>query len=106
MDPDMLLQLRRTGSLVELEDGSEGVPVTLQYRGELEGASRAERRGHLRGEFERIAGEAGVTVDPETVSAASQTIEGVLPVDRYDELVKDLRERNVRVDILIDREIT
>jgi hypothetical protein len=105
MDQDLLRQLRKTHRLVTTADGSEGVPVTLQYRLDAEGSSRAERRGFLRAEFQRAAEEFGVEVDPETVSAVSKTIEGVFPVENFAELVKEFRDRDIRVDIVTDRKL-
>jgi hypothetical protein len=46
-----------------------------------------------------------VEVDPETVSAVSNTIEGVFPVERFAELVKEFRDRDIRVDIVTDRKL-
>lgn len=109
MDIKLLNKLRQLGAIEHTDAGADGVRVSLQYRSRLTDSSRARRRDILKNEFERIAHDLvseGVKVDLESMSISGQTVEAVLPVDKYDHLTDELNKQNVRVDPLTTEQVT
>jgi len=101
-------KLEKLGALVTLHTGAQGVRVSLQYTPGLAEHSRSARRDTLRTEFERVAqsiASQGAEVDLDSISVSGQTVDACLPIDQYEELISKLHEQQIRVDLLVDREI-
>jgi len=108
MDRHQIEKLTQLGELVDLGSGRKGVRVSLQYQPRLTQRERDARRDLLRHEFASVAADLqprGAVVDLDSLSLSAQTIEAVLPLDRIDELERELGDRDVRVDLLIDRDV-
>lgn len=108
MDVKMLKKLRQLGAIEHLDAGTDGVRVSLQYRSRLTDPSRARRRDILKSQFERIAHDLvseGAKVDLDSMSISGQTVEAVLPVDKYDDLTNELSKQDVRVDPLTTEQV-
>jgi hypothetical protein len=79
------------------------VRVTLQTFAPLPPLSRPQRKRLLQERFQDLAEEfrtTGLTVDLDAVSVSGQTAEAVIPADRFEELVRNLGKKEVRVDRL------
>jgi S-methylmethionine-dependent homocysteine/selenocysteine methylase len=108
MDPHVLQKLEKLDALVPLRAGTKGVRVSLQYKPSLTELSRSSRRNALRAKFEQVAHSIepqGAEVDLDSISVSAQTIEALLPIDYYEELISNLNKQDIRVDLLIDRQI-
>lgn len=108
MDLKLLKKLRQLGAIEHLDAGADGVRVSLQCRLKLTEQSRIRRRDVLKSEFERIADDLskeGVKVDLDSISVSGQTVEAVLPLDKYDDLTDKLSKQDVRVDPLTTEQI-
>lgn len=109
MDLKLLKKLRELGAIEHLEAGADGVRVSLQYRSRLTEPSRDRRRDILISEFKRIAHDLiteGAKVDLNSISVSGQTVEAVLPLDKYDQLTDELSKQDVRVDPLTTEQLT
>lgn len=109
VDMKLLKKLRQLGAIEHLDAGADGVRVSLQYRSRLADPSRARRRDILKSEFERIAHDLiteGAKVDLDSMSVSGQTVEAVLPLDKYDHLKDELSKQDVRVDPLTTEQVT
>jgi hypothetical protein len=106
MDAATRKRLRQLDLLEAVPSGQAGVRVSLQYCARLTETSLRARRAALRRKFEEIASEIaadGATLDVSSLSVAGQNAEAVLPLSQFDELARRLQERDVRVDVLLDR---
>ena len=82
--------------------------MTLQCNTRIEQVTRSARRSALRAEFEHIKQSLepqGAEVDLDSLSVTGQTVEALLPIDRYEELTNQLNQEGIRVDPLFDRRI-
>lgn len=102
MDDPAIAKLRRDEGLQTLPDGSEAVPVTLQYQGAMPALSRSERKQWLRERFARLYGE--LRLDLESVSPSGQTVEALCPVARLREIREKIEANEDRVDIVQTRQ--
>jgi len=108
MDSDLLRRLGEAGALSSLGEGVSGVKVSLQYQPKLKVASRKERREELHDCFAHVAEQiapTGAAVDLESISVLGQTVEAVLPVEEYEQIVAELEILEVRVDPVISRDV-
>lgn len=108
MNAQILDKLTKLGAIEQLPTGVPGVRVSLQYEPRLSLQSRDARRDLLRHEFERIAhalGAQGAKLDLDSVSVSGQTVEAIFPLDNYDRISQELSNQQIRVDLLIDRQI-
>ena len=104
----MIKNLIKSGNVERLSTGEEGVRVSLQYELKLTEPSRSARLNILRAKFECIAKQIklqGAEVDLNSISVSGQTVEAILPIDRWEQIFKKLSEEKIRVDLLIDRQI-
>lgn len=95
-------------ALVTTSKGLKGVRVSLQCRAAITGPSRDARRRSLRAAFENVADAIrtqGAEVNLDSISVSGQIAEAILPISSIDEITKALDEQDVRVDVLIDRQI-
>ena len=103
MDEDQIERLRRDQKLPVLPDGSAGVPISVQYRGEVPPLPRAERKRWLLEHFnglEHKLSHLGIHVNPETISVSGQTVEGICSVERLDEIRKEVDSEQHAVNIV------
>ncbi|PWU19764.1 MAG: hypothetical protein C5B50_05760 [Verrucomicrobia bacterium] len=103
MDQKLLEKLRQKQGLVQMPDGSEGVPVTLQFKGEVPAAPRPERKRWLINHFCGLGKQLAnfpVMIDPDSVSVSGQTVEAVCPTDRLSEFRAAVEPTGHRVDVL------
>lgn len=108
MDLKLVKKLRQLGAIEHLDAGADGVRVSLQCRLKLTDQSRTQRRDILKSEFERIAHDLsseGAKVDLDSMSVSGQTVEALLPLDKYDHLTDKLSKQDVRVDPLTTEQI-
>lgn len=101
MDDPALAKLRRDEVLQTLPDGSEAVPVTLQYQGPMPTLPRNERKQWLRDHFTRLYG--GLRLDLESVSPSGQTVKALCPVARFSEIREQIKANDDRIDIIRTR---
>ncbi len=98
-----LNKLRDQQGLVKLPDGTEGVPVTLQYRGHMPVMDRAGRKKWLQQQFGQVGttlGKSQIVLKLDTVSPSSQTVEAICPVENFSK-AKDLAKASgLRLDVL------
>src|SRR5258708_18511359 len=105
MDTEQLRRLGEAGALKELADGKRGVRVSLQYQPAVSEGTRQQRRDRLAACFSRVAADVearGASIDLGSLSPSAQTVEAVLPIDAYDDLVSELQSaHSVRVDPIV-----
>lgn len=104
----MLEKLYKLGAIKQLGTGTDGIRVSLQYEPRITEPSRSERRSILHDEFQRVAesiNKKGAEVDLNSISVSGQTVEAVLPISEYDEILDDLSTRGIRMDLLYDRQV-
>lgn len=109
MKSDNLRRLEQSESLRLLPDGTRGVHVSLQYQPRVTMGSRSDRNAVLVEHFKVLATailERGGSMDLSSVSTSGQTVEAVLPIAAYDELVAALAKQHVRVDPIVSRAAT
>jgi hypothetical protein len=99
---DSIARVRRDEGLRRLLDGSEAVPITLQYKGILPPLPREDRRDWLRERFREMYGE-DVQLDLGSVSASGQTVEALCSVEHLDELSRKIASNNDRIDVVRTR---
>jgi len=82
--------------------------VELRQPRVIEG-SRQERKDTLHGCFSHVAKTIalkGASVDLGSLSTLGQTVEAIIPVDLYDDIVSELQAtHNVRVDPIVARDV-
>ncbi len=98
MDDPVIRKLRRNNALHTLPDGSEAVPVTLQYQGPMPALPRNERKRWLGERFSRLYGE--LRLDLDSVSPSGQTVQALCPVQRLPEIREQTKANEDRVDIV------
>ena len=106
MDHDFK-KLHSLGCVTTLPNGENGVNVTLQCTKQFKGYSRQQRKEKLLKYFQTVVMElsSNCLVDLDSISVSGQTIEGVIAVKHFDELNQKLSNKNIRVDLVIDRQI-
>jgi|SRR5882724_1785123 len=103
MDEELIKKLRDQQNLLHMPDGSEGVAVTVQFKGSVPALPRQERKKWLLNHFSSIGKElAGIPlqIDNQSVSISGQTIEAVCAVDHLAELRAVVEPKGHRVDIV------
>ena len=108
MDAKLIQHLQNQEQLASLPSGEKGVRVTLQYQPRLNQPTLAARRSDLRDRFAHVAAEfkpAGVCVDLDAISITGQTVNAIVPLDKFDAIEQSLNERSMRVDVSMDRQI-
>lgn len=108
MDASVISHMRDTGQLIELPAGEDGVPVTIQWQGRFDSATRHERRMRLETLFGELAQEClerGALLDLGAVSPSAQTVRAVVPLADLDTICADLENRGFRVDVIVDTEV-
>ena len=108
MDTNQSRKLRQLELLEALPSGVQGVRVSIQYLPRMSKGSRSERRALLEGRFRQIAGGLigdGGMIEFDTLSVSGQCLEAVVPINHYDQIEHRLREKNIRIDVLIDRQV-
>ena|SRR5689334_25207730 len=103
MDSAQRERLAARGLVVRDDAGQDAVRISLEYLPAVDGPSRAHRGEALRSTFERVAATpkaAGLKLDPESLSINGQLIEGVVPLDRYEAVARDLRDDDMRVQLV------
>lgn len=98
-ETNTIARLRRDEALRTLPDGTEAVPVTLQYQGSIPSLPRAERKQWLQKHFTDLYGE-DMQLDVDTVSPSGQTVQALCPVTHFDEIRRKLETSNDRLDIV------
>lgn len=98
-DSAAIARLRRDEALRTLPDGTEAVPVTLQYQGQVPSMPRDQRRQWLHEHFAGLYGEE-VQLDPGSVSPSGQTMEALCPVAQLGEVRRKVEANNDRLDIV------
>lgn len=107
MDIALVHRLQQEGGLARLDDGKLGVPITLQYRGEVPSKTRRECNEWLHRhfvEFNQTLTSAGIHLPPVSstaVSGSAQTLNTVVPLDQLDTLDTMMIGTNHRLDILV-----
>jgi hypothetical protein len=84
VDQHLIDKLRRDESLAKMQDGREGISVTVQYRGPVPAVSRSQRKEWLRDHFAKLGAELAnlpIRLDPASVSVSGQTVEATCAVD-------------------------
>jgi hypothetical protein len=102
MDEATVAKLRRQEALHTLPDGSEAIPVTLQYRGVVPPLPRQERKQWLRERFARLYGD--LRLNLETISPSAQTVDALFPVARFREIREQVEANEDRVDVVKTRQ--
>ncbi len=108
MDAKALAKLYKRGAVDRLSNGKDGIRVSLQYKSKLSTPSRSYRRTLLQETFENIAKvilSEGAEIDLNSLSVSGQTVEAVLPVDKYDNITDKLKAQDIRVDLLTDEQV-
>lgn len=109
MDPKLVSKLEALGMTESLPGGREGVRVALHYEPRLSVKNRDARRAELGSRFagaeERIR-PMGAIVDPTSLSVSGQSVEAVLPIGAYDDLVRGLADEHISVTPLVSRTVT
>lgn len=103
MDEQLINKLRDKQNLLQMPDGSEGVAVTMQFKGAVPALPRPERKKWLLQHFSSIGKElAGmpVQIDSVSVSVSGQTIEAICSVDRLADLRAVVEPKGLRVDVV------
>ena len=105
---DRLDELEQSGAVETLPSGGKGVRVTLQLPSGFQLLPRGDRRERLKTEFRRILQSVPVlmgTADVETISLWGETVEAVVPVEVYDDVLDQLDRQGVRVDPVVDVQV-
>ena len=101
--PQVVIQkLRQRQATVRLPDGSEGVPVTLQFRGTVPALDRAARKRWLGEQFNSIGGRfgsSGLVLKLDTVSPSAQTVEALCPIEGIDAVTRLAEASGLRLDV-------
>ncbi len=108
MKDSLKRKLSQLDLLEALPSGETGVRVTLQHTPRLTESSRADRRAFLDRRLSQIAkrlAATGCRVEIESLSVSGQTVEAVIPIDQYDEIEDQMKDEQIRLDVLMDRSI-
>ena len=107
MDMEKIHILQQEGGLARLHDGKLGVPITLQYRGQVPSKTRRECNEWLHQhfvEFNQTLTSAGIDLPPVSsaaVSGSAQTLNTVVALDQLEALDTMMIGTNHRLDILV-----
>ncbi len=102
-----LEKLRRLGLVRTMDDGSEGVAVTAQYRGAPTSSDRSAWKAEMEAWQQDLGGtlaKHGAKLVPNSMSLSAQTVEALVPTANLDQIADELRSDDVRVDLVIPRE--
>lgn len=108
MDERTTQKIERGGASTMLPDGRAGVQVSFQYRSSIGQGDTNVRRLRLMDEFRRLETELqpyGVRLAMNSLSPSAQTVEGIVPLDRFDEVNQRMTEQGVRVDVVVTRQV-
>jgi hypothetical protein len=103
MDNARQKRLKARGLVIPDSAGQDAVRVYLQYRSNVAGGSRAARRETLRKHFERVASEhsgSRLELDPASLSVSGQMIEALVPLEDYEQVVRDLAGDDLHIDLV------
>ncbi len=103
MDEHLIERLRRGQSLKKMQDGRDGVPVTVQFQGTVPFASRPERKEWLRQHFAQLGARLvhlPIQLDPASVSVSGQTVEATIALDCLSELRQTVESGGDKVEIM------
>lgn len=107
-DQSDLEKLRRLGLVRKLPDGTEAVKITAQYCGTPSSSDRGVWKAQMEA-WENLMSDklakVGAEIVPNSLSLSAQTVEAVVPTFRLDEVAKDLNKEDIRVDLVIPRQI-
>ncbi len=95
--------LRRRGGLTSLPDGSEGVPISMQFQGAVPPLSRPGRREWLQHHFEKVVGDLKsypLQVTSGTLSVSGQSLEAVTSTQSLTEVKKLIEAQGHEVKIV------
>ncbi len=109
MDESVKGKLEEQELLVDLPAGGVGVRVSLQFQSAVVGPSREQRRHELENCFHGLAEQFPddiCSMEMDSLSVSGQTVEAVIPYDRFEQVEKKLLRNHVRVDILAERQVT
>lgn len=107
-DQNDLEKLRRLGLVRTMPDGTEAVKITAQYRGAPSSSDRGAWRAQMEAWQSLLSGELanfGAQIVPDSLSLSAQTVEAVVPTRRLDEVAKKLSDKDVRVDLVVPRQV-
>lgn len=99
MDRKAIERLSGLGVIGTTSSGKEGVRVSLQDLRLVTEPSRRIRRDILRETFSRLNTEIDVDINLDSLSVSGQTVEAVLPADRYETIEQNLRGKKIRVEL-------
>jgi len=103
MDQHLIEKLRLGQSLKKMQDGSEGVSVTVQFPGKVPAVSRPERKEWLREHFAQLGARLAdlpVHLDTASVSVSGQTVEATCSLDCLPKLQQALESNGHKVEIV------
>jgi hypothetical protein len=103
MDEHLIEKLRRGESLHKMQDGREGVSVTVQFQGTVPAVSRPERKEWLRQHFAQLGTKLAylpIRLDPASVSVSGQTVEATCAVDCLPQLQQAVEHGGHKVEIV------
>ena len=103
MDEEIIQKLRREGQLTPMPDGQEGVPITLQFKGEVPALQRPERKLWLEGVFtdwQEQQSHLPVQIEAGSVSLSGQTVDAVVATGQLDEVRKAAESSDLHVEIV------
>jgi hypothetical protein len=103
MEGNLIQKLRRDGNLHKMQDGREGVSVTVQFQGTVPAVSRPERKEWLREHFAQLGTKLAnlpIHLDPATVSVSGQTVEATCAVDCLPQLQRAVESGGHKVEVL------
>ena len=109
VDEDRISKLRRDQKLARMPDGSEGVPISLQYKGSVPPLPREERKRWLLDHFaglENKLSHLGIHLDPKTLSLSGQTVEAVCSVDCVEQVRKAVEPEQHEVTVVRSFQVT
>ena len=107
-DQNDLEKLRRLGLVRTMPDGTEAVRITAQYRGAPASPDRHAWRVEMEAWQDVLSGKLanfGAEIVPNSLSLSAQTVEAVVPTLRLDEVAKNLNNEDVRVDLVVPRQV-
>ncbi|QLH38122.1 MAG: hypothetical protein HWD60_02880 [Defluviicoccus sp.] len=107
-DRSDLKKLRRLGLIKRMSDGTEAVKITAQYRGAPASSDRLAWKAEIEAWQDSLSDKltkVGAEIVPNSLSLSAQTVEAVVPTLRLDEIVKHLQDEDVRVDLVVPRQV-
>lgn len=102
----LLRKLEGQGAIELLKGGARGVRVSCQYRPVLGKQPRTERARVLKDCFVELSQKVpDLEIDLTTLSVSGQTVEALVPVEQFDQVERKLEEKDIRVDLVVDRKV-